>query len=206
MSSCDNSNIKQNYIVTNTNEFDTLTACTGIWTSNIYGCSPVTIQDPLRLNSVSNNNILNRLLVLDPVTKLVEYRDAATLVTGATTVVNFTYNGENTFIITRSDSVQFSATFNTVTGLTVNGNLFITGTTEVVGDVIPFSDGNSNVGTPIKRFRDVNTLSGTSTVWTSTVKVITPSLDLGLDMGGNSRIINANNSIIQNDTLLGGTY
>lgn len=206
MSSCDNSNIKQNYIVTNTNEFDTITACTGIWTSNIYGCSPVTIQDPLRLNSVSNNNILNRLLVLDPVTKLVEYRDAATLVTGATTVVNFTYNGENTFIITRSDSTQFSATFNTVTGLTVNGNLFITGTTEVVGDIIPLFDGNSNVGTPIKRFRDVNTLSGTSTVWTSTVKVITPSLDLGLDTNGDSRIINANNSIIQNDILLGGTY
>ena len=50
MSSCDNSNIRQNYIVTNTNEFDTFTACTGVWTSNIYGCSPITIQDQLIQN------------------------------------------------------------------------------------------------------------------------------------------------------------
>lgn len=124
MSSCDNSNIRQNYIVTNTNEFDTFTACTGIWTTNLYGCSPITIQDQLNLK----------------------------------------------------------------------------------GDLMPDSDNLINLGTAPKRFRDVNTVSGTSTVWTSTTKVITPSLDLGLDSNNESRIITANNSIIQNDVLLGGTY
>lgn len=124
MNSCDNSNIKQNYIVTNTNEFDTLSACTGIWTSNIYGCSPITIQDELILTN----------------------------------------------------------------------------------DVTPETDGVVNLGTPIKRFRDINTISGTSTVWESTNKIITPTLDLGLDSNNESRIINADNSILQNDILLGGTY
>ena len=124
MSSCDNSNIRQNYIVTNTNEFDTFTACTGVWTSNIYGCSPITIQDQLILK----------------------------------------------------------------------------------GDTSPNSDNTINLGSTLNRFRDINTVSGTSSVWTSTIKVITPSIDLGLDSNNESRIINSNNSIIQNDILLGGSY
>ena len=124
MSSCDNSNIRQNYIVTNTNEFDTFTACTGVWTSNIYGCSPITIQDQLILK----------------------------------------------------------------------------------GDTSPNSDNTINLGSTLNRFRDINTVSGTSSVWTSTVKVITPSIDLGLDSNNESRIINSNNSIMQNDFLLCGSY
>jgi hypothetical protein len=124
MSSCDNSNIRQNYIVTNTNEFDTFTACTGIWTSNIYGCSPITIQDQLNLN----------------------------------------------------------------------------------GDVLPNSDSTINLGSTLNRFRNINTVSGTSSIWTSTVKVITPSVDLGLDSNNESRVINANNSILQDDILMGGTF
>ena len=124
MSSCDNSNIRQNYIVTNTNEFDTFTACTGVWTSNIYGCSPITIQDQLILK----------------------------------------------------------------------------------GDTSPNSDNTINLGSSVNRFRDINTVSGTSSVWTSTIKVITPSIDLGLDSNNESRFINSNNSIIQNDILLGGSY
>ena len=206
MSSCDNSNIKQNYIVTNTNEFETLTACTGIWTSNIYGCSPITVQDQLKLNFVSNNNTLNRILVIDNITGLVQYRNLNTILSGASVVIDFEYDDKNTFIITRSDNVEFSATINTVTGFTINGNLLITGDTETGGDILPTNDSISNIGSQLKRFRDINTISGTSTFWTSTIKVITPSLDLGLDSNNESRIINANNSIIQNDTLIGGTY
>lgn len=73
-------------------------------------------------------------------------------------------------------------------------------------DITPITDNIINLGTPIKRFRDINTVSGTSTVWSATTRVYTPELDLGLDSLGNSRIINANNSIIQNDILLGGNY
>ena len=74
------------------------------------------------------------------------------------------------------------------------------------GNVIPVVTDTYNVGTPIRRFRDINTISGTSTVWTSTVQVITPNLNLGLDSLGNSRIITADNSIIQQDILNGGNY
>ena len=73
-------------------------------------------------------------------------------------------------------------------------------------NLTPNLDATIDVGTTSKRFRDVNTVSGTSTVWTSTIKVSTPTLDLGNDSLGNSRQITANNSIIQDDALLGGTY
>lgn len=72
--------------------------------------------------------------------------------------------------------------------------------------VQPTIDDSVTLGTTIRRFRDINTVSGTSTVWTSTNQVITPNLNLGLDGLGEQRTINANNSIIQDDTLLGGSY
>jgi hypothetical protein len=73
-------------------------------------------------------------------------------------------------------------------------------------NLTPNLDATIDVGTSSKRFRDINTVSGTSTVWTSTIKVTTPTLDLGNDSLGNLRQITANNSIIQDDALLGGTY
>lgn len=84
-------------------------------------------------------------------------------------------------------------------------NLF-SGLTEFNTNLVPENDATIDVGIPIRRFRDINTVSGTSSVWTSTVSVTTPVLDLGNDSLGNPRQITANNSIIQNDTLLGGTY
>jgi hypothetical protein len=211
MSSCDNSNIKQNYIVTNINEFDTLTACTGIWTSNIYGCSPITIQDQLKLNSVNINNSLNNLLVIDNLTGLIQYRDINTISSGITIsgtngITNFEYDQKNTFTITRSDNLKLFAKIDSVTGFTVNGNIVITGNSEIGGDIIPTNDGTSNIGSQSKRFRNINTISGTSSVWTSTSKIITPEINLGLDILGNQRIITADNSIIQEDVLNGGTF
>jgi len=72
--------------------------------------------------------------------------------------------------------------------------------------ILPDSDNTIDLGSDLKRFRDINTVSGTSSYWTSTVKVSTPELDLGYDNSGDLRIINANNSIIQNDILVGGLY
>jgi hypothetical protein len=72
--------------------------------------------------------------------------------------------------------------------------------------VTPAIDDTIDLGSPVKRFRDINTISGTTSYWTATVKVTSPEIDLGLDVLNNQRIITANNSIIQNDVLLGGTF
>ena len=47
-------------------------------------------------------------------------------------------------------------------------------------DLIPISDDSINLGTSIRRFRNINTVSGTSSYWTATVKVITPEVELGM--------------------------
>jgi len=113
------------------------------------------------------------------------------------------------------------------TGNTVNGNLYVTGdlyncgtgttfvqtisacTNDIINvgsNLYPTTDNTWNIGTPFRRFRDVNTISGTSTVWVSTTSITTPLLDLGIDSSGNTRQITADNSIIQDDCLLGGIY
>jgi hypothetical protein len=48
-----------------------------------------------------------------------------------TFVTGFTYNDANTFTISRNDNVELKATINTVTGLTINGNLTVTGNTNL---------------------------------------------------------------------------
>lgn len=88
-----------------------------------------------------------------------------------------------------------------------NGNtIFLSDKVEVSRSIVPLIDAMNDLGTPNLRFRNINTVSGTSSVWRSTQKVITPEIDLGLDSQGNPRVITANNSIIQNDNINGGLY
>jgi hypothetical protein len=151
------------------------------------------------VTGLTNDNNLTQVLVRanDGVIKYRTVQSIVDTVSGATsgaTITAFTYNDSNTFVLVRNDGVSYSANFSTITGLTTSG------------DIIPVTDSTVDLGTTIKRFRNINTVSGTSTVWTSTTSVTTAALQLGLDSSGNTRTITADNSIIQNDTLLGGVY
>jgi hypothetical protein len=127
----------------------------------------------------------------------------------------YNYDVNETFIIEAFSMSGDAPTFTACTAVFTNSiiscsgnsqiNLY-SGVTEFNTNIEPNTDATIDVGTPIKRFRDINTVSGTSTVWTSTIKVTTPTLDLGNDSQGNLRQITANNSIIQDDTLLGGNF
>ncbi len=91
-------------------------------------------------------------------------------------------------------------------GVTINNAITI-----YPEEVLPTSDNLISVGSPSRRFRSINTVSGTSTVWYSTTIftnniVYTPNLNLGADLSGDTRNITADNSIIQNDLLFGGDY
>ncbi len=111
--------------------------------------------------------------------------------------------------ITSNDIVSACTAVITNTLISCSGDTQIqlsSGETIFNTSIVPEIDNNIDAGTPIRRFRNLNTVSGTSTVWTSTIKVITPILDLGSDSEGNLRQITANNSIIQDDILLGGSY
>lgn len=89
--------------------------------------------------------------------------------------------------------------------ITVHDNLILLSGLTFSGDFVPDSDGSGNIGTPAKRFREVNTISGTSSYWTSTT-VSATTINLGLDTEGNPRILNADSSILNNDCLEGGIY
>ena len=208
MSSCDNSNIKKNYIVTST-ETDILSACTGFYVNNIYSCSGDTITIE---SDILSTNTINSSVILSGGTNLLDiFGGLDKFITG------FTYDNSNNLSIQRNDGVSFDVNISEFSGLTINGvlsactgvytsNLYGCSPITIHDDLLPLNDGGSDLGTPVKRFRDVNTISGTSTVWTSTNKIITPELNLGLDSSGNTRTITANNSIIQDDILNGGDY
>lgn len=209
MSSCDNSNIKKNYIVTST-ETDILSACTGFYTNNIYSCSGDTITIE---SDILSTNTINSSVILSGGTNLLDIFGSL----DTKFITGFTYDNSNNLSIQRNDGVSFDVNISEFSGLTINGvlsactgvytsNLYGCSPITIHDDLLPLNDGGSDLGTPVKRFRDVNTISGTSTVWTSTNRVITPELNLGLDSSGNTRTITANNSIIQNDILNGGDY
>lgn len=121
-------------------------------------------------------------------------------ITGCTDSVNINNN-----IFNGDGSVLFVSTITACTGIHTS-NLYGCSPITVHTDLIPTNNDVLNLGTPTNRFRDINTVSGNTTVWQSTIKITTPEIDLGLDTLGNQRIITADNSIIQNDILIGGTY
>jgi len=112
-----------------------------------------------------------------------------------------------TFIVEGQDDPCTGISTNILSSCSGNTSIELS-TDDIVnkGNILPKTTDIYNIGTPLKRFRDVNTISGTSTVWTSTNKISTPNLDLGLDISGESRIITANNLIVQDDILNGGDY
>lgn len=85
-----------------------------------------------------------------------------------------------------------------------------TGEVTVNVDLNPAVDSGSDLGTSVKRFRQINTVSGSSTYWASTTANIgtlnVNTIDLGLDSDGDHRILTADSSILVKDTLAPGNY
>lgn len=189
-----------------------------LYVTNIYGCSPIRVNDELiALSGItfsgtpSNDNTLTEIIARDSSTGEFKYRDVASIISAATS--QDTYLTGNTFIndtltSTLNDGSTVTTvinTFNSLSATTMSAGTLTTGGITTSGDIILTTDNTFVIGTPIKRFREVNTVSGTSSYWKSTT-VSATTIDLGLDSSGNTRIINANNSIIKNDCLDGGTY
>ena len=122
-----------------------ITACTGIHTSNIYGCSPITVHDELillnkltlPLSAVTQDDTLTQILGIDSSTGEVKYRSVESIITGATSqdtfVTGFTYDDSNNLTISRNDGTVLTTNIDTMSGLTINGDLLVTGTTNISG-------------------------------------------------------------------------
>jgi len=214
---CGNSSINKTFIIetaTLTGGTPVISACTAIYTNELISCSGDTVIQLTSGSTIFNTDItVNGTINGD--TFYSGSTDLYNVILSAITendiyVTGGTFSG-STLILTKNDGQSVFSTFtgNTsgdcITDLYVS-NIFGCSPITIHQDLEPVTDNFINLGTPIKRFRDINTVSGTSTTWTSTTNVITPNLELGLDSSGNTRTITANNSIIQDDCLLGGTY
>jgi hypothetical protein len=208
--SCGDSNINKSYIIQTTNSADIFSACTELYTNQILPCSGDTVNINGNINILGNvsgttfygdgSNLTGIIGSSD------NYVSGGTYNTGTTSIDFVGTNSATTFSVNLSNVIFTGNTSgDCITDLYIS-NLYGCSPITLHDDIVPNTDGNLNLGTAVKRFRDINTISGTSTVWTSTTKVITPNLDLGLDSSGNTRIITADNSIIQNDILNGGSY
>ena len=142
------------------------------------------------MSSFCGNGDVTKLYVIEPIENSVFGNlTASTITVTDITVEGNLYNCE-------SGSTAF---FNTVSACTDN-------TINVGSDLTPVNDASVDVGTPFRRYREVNTVNGMSSIWASTVRVVTPEVTLGYDSNGELRILTANSSILQNDVINGGSY
>lgn len=109
-----------------------------------------------------------------------------------------------TFIIGASAS-GCTANHNIINSCDFDTSIKLDENINIDSPLLPENDNLIDIGSPFKRFREINVVSGSSTIWTS-VEISTPSLDLGLDSKNESRILTANNSLFQYDNLNGGGY
>ena len=120
-----------------------ITACTGIHTSNIYGCSPITVHDELillnklTLSAVTQDDTLTQILGRDSSTGEVKYRSVESIITGATSQDTFvtggTYNEGTTSIDFSGNSVE--TTFSvSLSGISSNIDIYNTYFVSPTGD------------------------------------------------------------------------
>jgi hypothetical protein len=119
-------------------------------------------------------------------------------------------NINQTFII---ETIEGTPTISACTGVYTNAVIDCDSDTQITlnptnitinKDLIP-SDINIDLGSIGSRFRNINVISGSSLFW-SAATVTTTEIDLGLDSSGEQRTLTANNLVISNDILNGGTY
>lgn len=143
----------------------------------------------INMSSFCGSGDITKIYVVEPVETIVQSITAGTIVTGSLTIEDDLYN-------CGSGSTAF---FNTISACTED-------TINVGSSLTPLNDNTVDAGTPIRRYREVNTVNGMSSIWASTVRVVTPEVTLGYDSSGELRILTANSSILQNDVINGGSY
>jgi len=122
---------------------------------------------------------------------------ASTIFSGATNltdiIINLIY-----------DNVYASNQFLPLSGGT-GGQYLFTGTTTaqtlvIEQNIIPSQDNNSDLGTGIKRFRNLNTVNGVAVNFTASTRITTESIILG------NREMVEHNVILTGDTVWGGVW
>ena len=141
-----------------------LSACTGIYTSNLYGCSPITVNDDLIIlsgltfSSITQDNGLTEILARDSGTGEVKYRDVSSIISAATSADTFvtgsTLSG-NTLVLSRNDGVDLTTDLSGIAPISDLGDILFVATT---GD-----DSTGTKGDIHKPFRNLYAAKSAST-------------------------------------------
>jgi len=138
-------------------------------------------------------------------------------------VTGLTISAQNTFYSagTNLETIIKLLASNAATGATQNlaylplsggtgGQYYFTGNTTgetiyVQNNIEPLSDNNSDVGSTIKRFRNLNIVNGVAVNFTAETKIIVPTISATTIQLGDT-LISENNIILSGYTLEGGTW
>ena len=211
-----------------------ITACTGIHTSNIYGCSPITVHDELillnklTLNTITQDDSLTQILSRDSSDGTIKYRDVQSIISAATSqdtfVTDFTYDNINTFTISDNSGSTFTTSINVLSATTISATTFYGDGSNLSGistDNFYVSGGtyntvskdiNFNGNNPITTF-DVGlgslfgSLSGDTYVISGNANAGTSELTFTNNSGSTFTVANSAALFSDNDiNVTGGTY
>jgi len=212
----------------------TISACTGIYTSNLYGCSPITVNDNLILlsgitfSSITQDNSLTQILSRDSVDGFIKYRDVNSITSGITSentyVTGFTYDNVNTFSIRDNSGTTFNTAINVLSATTISATTYFGDGSNLTGistDNFYVSGGTYNTGTKNINFSgndvvttfdvDLTTLissvSGDTFVVSGNANAATSELTFSYNTGGTFTVTNSAALFSDNDiNVTGGTY
>jgi hypothetical protein len=91
-------------------------------------------------------------------------------------------------------------TFKSDTASLIIDNVISATTISLGGDIIPQVDNAVDLGTPFKRFRNLNVVNGVAVEFTASTKIKTTQLELG------NTIVTENNIILSGNTIDGGAW
>jgi len=138
-------------------------------------------------------------------------------------VTGLTISAQNTFYSagTNLETIIKSLASDAATGATQNapylplsggigGEYYFTGNTtgetiNIQNNFEPLSDNNSNIGSTIKRFRNLNIINGIAVNFTAETKMVSPTISATTIQIGNETMTEAN-IILSGYTLEGGTW
>jgi hypothetical protein len=212
----------------------TVSACTGIYTSNLYGCSPITVNDSLILlsgltfSSITEDNTLTQILGRNSTTGDIEYRDVQSIISAATSqdtfVTAFTYDNINTFTISDNSGNTFNSTIDILSATTISAttyygdgsnlsgistdNFYVSGGTyDTVSKNVNFSGNSIETTFSVDLTSLVSSVSGDTFVNGGNANVTTSELTFSNNTGGTFTVTNSAALFSDNDiNVTGGTY
>ena len=91
-------------------------------------------------------------------------------------------------------------TFKSDTASLIVGDSLSASSLSMSGDITPDTDNAYDIGTPIRRFRSLNTVNGVSVNFTASTKIKTSQIELG------NTIVTENNIILSGNCIDGGDW